>query len=62
MMKLPNQSPPVMRQVSTAAMLKPGIAASSLGGIACTICHAGCSALPEPAKTLCNIACDHTVC
>lgn len=51
-----------MRQVSTAAMLKPGIAASSLGGIACTICHAGCSALPEPAKTLCNIACDHTVC
>lgn len=59
MMRLPNQSPPVMRSVSNAAMLKTGIEAS---GIACTLCHMGCNALPEPARTVCNLACDHTVC
>lgn len=58
-MKMPIQSPPVQRNVSTARLTKSGIEAS---GIACTICHAGCSALPEPAKSLCNLACDHTVC
>ena len=58
-MKPPNQSPPVIRSVSTAAIINAAIEPS---GIACTICHAGCSALPEPAKSLCNLACDHTVC
>ena len=48
-----------MRNISTAAMMKTGIEPSN---IACTICHTGCSLLPEPAKTLCNIACDNTVC
>jgi hypothetical protein len=26
------------------------------------LCHLACNALPEPARTACNIACDHTVC
>jgi hypothetical protein len=48
-----------MRQISTAALRKAGVEPN---GIACTLCHAGCSALPEPARTVCNLACDHTVC
>jgi hypothetical protein len=58
-MNLPRQSPPVMRNVTTASLLKTGVEAS---GIACTLCHMGCDHLSGMAKTLCNLACDHTVC
>jgi hypothetical protein len=59
-MMLPNQSPPVARRVSPAAMLKAGVAASD--SVACQICHAGCGALPWPASIACNLVCDNTVC
>ena len=58
-MKLPNQTPPVVRHVSTAPMLQVNVAASDLP---CTLCRLGCNALPEPARTVCNLACDRTVC
>ena len=44
-MVLPNQSPPVARHVSRAAMLKSGIGASQ--GIPCQLCHAACDQLGE---------------
>ncbi|MGA7973026.1 MAG: hypothetical protein WCA36_09475 [Pseudolabrys sp.] len=59
-MKMPNQSPPVMRSVSPAAMLKPGVNASQ--GITCQLCLAACNQLSGLAKTLCIAACDATVC
>ena len=59
-MVLPKQSPPVARQVSHAAMLKAGIGASQ--SIPCQLCHAACDQLGGIAKTLCNLACDNTVC
>jgi len=59
-MRLPNQSPPVMRHLSDAALIKTGIEPSD--SIACSACHAACGALPWPANIACNIACDNTVC
>ena len=57
-MNLPRQSRPVTRGVSTARN-QAGVQPS---GIACDLCKLACNALPEPAKTLCMIACDKTVC
>lgn len=58
-MNLPIQSRPVMRTVSIAKE-KPGVQASD--GLGCNLCRAACSALSEPARSLCLIACDRTVC
>jgi hypothetical protein len=58
-MNLPNQSRPVLRGTSDATIKKVGVVPSSWQ---CSLCHLACNALPEPARTACNIACDHTVC
>jgi hypothetical protein len=57
-MNLPRQSRPVERNVSVARA-RAGVQPS---GIACDLCKLACNALPEPAKTLCMLACDKTVC
>jgi hypothetical protein len=49
-----------MRSVSVAAIEKSGVQASD--SIGCTVCRLACNALPEPAKTLCLIACDRIAC
>jgi len=58
-MNLPIQSRPVTRGVSIAAKAKNGVAPSDLK---CTLCHLACNALPEPARSLCNAACDRIAC
>ena len=58
-MNLPRQSRPVARGVSTVRR-QPGVQPSD--SIGCSLCKLACGALPEPAKTLCMIACDKTVC
>ena len=58
-MNLPRQSRPVERSVSVARA-RAGVQPSD--SIGCTLCKVACNALPEPAKTLCLLACDKTVC
>jgi hypothetical protein len=58
-MRMPTQSPPVERRVSASALRQGGLAAS---GIACDLCMAGCNELSGIAKTLCQLACQKTVC
>ncbi|MEQ1951196.1 hypothetical protein [Mesorhizobium sp. CN2-181] len=58
-MKFPNQARPVARGYNRSRDLSAGVNPS---GIACDICRIGCQALPEPARSLCLLACDNTVC
>jgi hypothetical protein len=57
-MRMPIQSKPVSRGVSPAAM-KDAVAPS---GVACDLCMAACDQLGGFKKTLCQLACNHTVC
>ncbi len=56
---MPTQSAPVSRTTINNSQTNSGVTAS---GIACTICKAGCSALPFPADIACKAACNATVC
>jgi hypothetical protein len=58
-MRLPKQAPPVQRNVSTARYNAERVAAAD---IVCDICLAGCDLLSGFAKTLCQAACQATVC
>lgn len=58
-MKFPNQAQPVARGYNRSHDRSASVNAS---GIACDICRIGCQALPEPAKSLCLLACNNTVC
>jgi hypothetical protein len=58
-MRMPIQSTPVSRGVSTTAM-RDAVAPS--GGIACDLCMAACDHLSGIPKTLCRLACSRTVC
>jgi hypothetical protein len=57
-MRLPKQSKPVARSVSSSPA-KVGVAPSS---IPCDLCMAACNQLSGIAKTLCVMACNATVC
>jgi hypothetical protein len=57
-MKMPNQSKPVLRSVSTTPT-QDGVA---LSGVACDLCMAACNQLSGIAKMLCQAACNSTVC
>jgi hypothetical protein len=58
-MRLPKQTAPVVRNVSTTRYSAQRVAAA---GVACDICMAGCNLLSGLAKTLCIAACNATVC
>ena len=58
-MHLPRQSAPVQRHLSTSAIRNNGIASQS---IPCDICMMACDHLSGIAKTLCQLACQNTVC
>lgn len=57
-MRMPNQTPPVARGISTGPA-KNGTGPSS---IPCDLCMAACNQLSGFAKTLCVMACNATVC
>ncbi len=57
-MRMPNQTPPVARGISTGPA-KNGTGPSS---IPCDLCMAACNQLSGIAKTLCVMACNATVC
>jgi hypothetical protein len=59
-MHLPHQSAPVQRNVSPAAIRNNGLTASQ--SIPCQLCMMACDHLSGIAKTLCQLACQHTVC
>lgn len=57
-MKIPMQFKPLNQQSNATAKIN-GVHES---GIACTLCKKACSLLPFGAKSLCEAACNRTVC
>jgi hypothetical protein len=57
-MRIPSQAAPISRNVS----ITPSLDAISPSDLGCSLCMLACDQLDGIAKTLCQIACQETVC